>query len=148
MATRVKLGYRAKWEGPIHGFTVNTIRKFYPSLCAEHEFDDLLQEAYIVFMRCIEGFKPNPADPAAPQFMGYYKCSLRNHLMNLARTCGKTLYMEDVPEQAVEQDEAFLKVVFNELPGYIREMLMQACFGSDGRAAVCMKQLQDIFISS
>lgn len=148
MATKAKLPYRPRWEGPIHGHSVNVIRKFFPKLCAEHEFDDLLQEAYIVFMKCKQNFRQAEGSRPAPHFMGYYSRALRNRLINLAQKCGRTLYMENAPEQVTDRDDALLKVVFNELPASVRGMLMHVQRGTDARAAFSLKRLQELFIPS
>ena len=40
------------WQGPIEGYTVNQAHKHLWRVTATHDFDDLMQEARIVYLRC------------------------------------------------------------------------------------------------
>lgn len=78
---RPKIRYTPQWEGPIAGFTVNAIRRVFPSLASRYEFEDLLQEARIKFFMCCRAYQGKVDNPA--WFMSLYKRALVNHLNTL-----------------------------------------------------------------
>lgn len=80
--TRPKIKYRPTWGGPIAGFTVNAIRKVFPMMANQYEFEDLLQEAQIKFLACCRAYSGKVDNPA--WFMSLYKRALVNHLTTLA----------------------------------------------------------------
>lgn len=81
-----------RWSGPIEGYAVNAIRRAYPTLSPEYEFEDLLQEAYIKYMKCVRTYRGR-VDNAA-WFMALYKCSLNNHLVGLVQRCSRYNFLE------------------------------------------------------
>lgn len=140
-----KIVFTPRWPGEVQGHAVNTVRSFFPKLCAEHEFDDLLQEAYIVFMKCKAKFYgDNPA-----WFMALFSQSLRNRLINLSAVCGRQISLDDptveVPEPSGGENDAFARVVMNELPEAVKQLIHAVCFGPgpEGRAA-CRKLLDTL----
>ena len=74
-------GFIPRWTGPIEGYTINLVRRYYPQLAAEHEFEDLLQEAYIKYLICVRTYKGRVDNGA--WFMSLYKRALTNHLPSL-----------------------------------------------------------------
>lgn len=135
MAKTNRIPFQPRWPGAIEGHSVNSIKKWFPRLCAEYEFDDLLQEAYIVFMRCKSRSKAdNPA-----WFMAFYSRALNNRLNNLAAKCGRTISLEvaDAPEPAGHADDGFMAVVLAELPIAVKRLVHTALFepGAAGRDA-------------
>jgi len=90
--------FTPRFNGPIQGRSVNIIKKFYPYLCAEHEFDDLMQEAYLVFMHCKELYGPDKGKGVdKPQwFMTLYSRALTNKLINLGKKCGRYISIDDL----------------------------------------------------
>ena len=73
--------YVPRWSGPIEGYTINTLLRYYPSLSAEYEFEDLLQEAYIKYLSCVRCYSGKLT--SAAWFMALYKRALTNHLHTL-----------------------------------------------------------------
>ena len=112
-----------QWSGPIQGHAINSIKKMYPALCAEHEFDDLLQEAYIVFMKCERKYK-GTVDNAA-WFMSLFRTALQNRLYTLAGKCHDTISLDalTLAQEPVEQDTNFLRQVVRELPSEVQDLL-------------------------
>lgn len=121
----VKLSFVPRWNAAIEGHAVNLVRKFYPKLAAEHEFDDLLQEAYIVFMRCKERYAGKVDNPR--WFMALFSRSLFNRLMDLSKRCGTYISIEALedafPEPATEYDEAYFACLLRELPKEFRQLV-------------------------
>lgn len=78
-----RLPYTPRWPGAIEGYTVNTLRRsgVYGRLSAWLEFEDLLQEAYVVFARCKHRYAGRVTEPA--WFMALYKTALHNRLSTL-----------------------------------------------------------------
>lgn len=134
---RQKIPYTPRWPGPVEGHAVNVVRRFFPKLCAEHEFDDLLQEAYIVFMRCKARFHGD----SGAWFMALFSRSLHNRLINLSVVCGRTISLDDpsveAPEPVGGELDGFAQVVINELPDAVKDLINAICFGPgpEGRAA-------------
>ena len=97
---RPRLSFRPQWSGPIQGYTVNTVRAVWPKLCVHSEFEDLLQEGYVVFLICARRYcaPDRPRRPTLAQarrgwgycddprwFMALYKTALRNRLCDLMK---------------------------------------------------------------
>lgn len=146
-----KIKFVPRWPGPIEGHAVNQIRRMYPGLCAEHEFDDLLQEAYLVFMKCKAAY-PN-IDNAA-WFMAVFRTSLQNRLFNMAARCGRTVSLEALEEagqqfeQAVDDGLAgYARVLMGELPQTIRGLIWTACFGPSAEGRAALRQAQKLLSS-
>lgn len=95
-----RIKFTPRWPGAIEGHAVNAVRKWFPALCAEHEFDDLLQEAWVVFHRCKERY-PNIDNPK--WFMAVFRTSLQNRLMNMAARCGRMISLDASPSLPVEE---------------------------------------------
>jgi DNA-directed RNA polymerase specialized sigma24 family protein len=125
--------YVPRWQGAIEWHAINTARKLYPMLCAEHEFDDLMQEAYLVYMHCkVKGKSiDNPG-----WFMAFFSTCLRNKLLNMAKLCGRVIAMETPPDMAADGDAGFERVVLSELPEQIKRLIRAVCYGPgvQGRA--------------
>lgn len=75
--------YRPQWTPELEGYTVTTVKKSWPGVADIYEFDDLLQEAYVIFLRCRRAFRSRGGNDAAI-FMALYKCSLDRRLKSLA----------------------------------------------------------------
>lgn len=143
---RVKLNpsakFTAQWKGPIEGHAVNQVKRWFPSLCAEHEFDDLMQEAFLVFMRCSHRYAGRVDNPA--WFMSLFSRALSNRLINLAARCGRIFSLEDVDVHEPSVDaEGFGAAVLNELPETAKKLIYAVCFGPDADARVAFRRCRD-----
>ena len=136
-----KIKFTPRWEGAIKGHAVNTVKSFFPKLCADHEFDDLMQEAYIVFLKCSRRYRDTVDNPA--WFMSLFRNSLRNKLINMSALCKLTVDIDvldqDMTDELSVRDEiGYLKCVFSELDVRIRRLTHDMCFGDalSGKAAM------------
>lgn len=146
-----KIRFNPRWEG-VHGLAITLVSKYFAMLCAEHEFDDLMQEAYIVFMKCKRAY---PHIDNQKWFTSLYGNALANKLLNLAARCGRMISLEDLPPGIEDRpdgagDEGYARVLLAELAAMkvwvkgdrwrlkqVRDLLQQAIFdpGAEGRAA-------------
>ena len=124
------ISFVPRWPGPIEGHAVNTVKSFYPKLCAEHEFDDLMQEAYIVFLRCKQRYSGTVDNPS--WFMSLFRNALRNKLINISALCKHNLSLEAVgsdDEPRTDGNEGYFACMFSELPVQVRRLVRDMCVG-------------------
>ena len=139
-----KVQFVPRFSGPIYGRTINIIKSFYPKLCAEHEFEDLVQEAYLVFYKCKKNFR---GDNAA-WFMALYSRSLINKMINILDKSGRYSSIEELAiedEPATKFDRAFLMVSLKELPARARYQLGIFLEGKPGKEQVAYRTLMGMF---
>lgn len=126
-----KLMFVARFPGPIQGHAINAARRFFPRLCADYEFEDLLQEAYLVFMKCKRKYAAKIDNPK--WFMAIFRVSLHNHFINLTKKCGLCVSLETLiegyAEPATEYDASYFRVLLKELPEEVRTLLASICNG-------------------
>lgn len=140
---RKVIAFVPRWQGAIEGHAVNSIKSFFPKLCADYEFDDLLQEAYIVFMKCKKRYAGVVDKPS--WFMCLFSSSLRNRLINMCVSCKHTYSLDDVSlddEPATTLDVGYLSVVFSELPVQVRRLAHDMCFGDVVSSKTAAKALR------
>lgn len=112
-----------RWPGAIQGRAVNLCRNFYPKLAAHEEFSDLLQEAYIVFMRCKSKFY---ADGTPQLFMAFYSRSLHNKLCSMLKATPREAWLEEIElgsNEPMQDDLGHLLCVLREMPDEILQLL-------------------------
>lgn len=78
---RIKLLYIPTFNGPIEGYVVNFLRSQRWRTKALMEHDDLLQEAYLVFLRLSKKY---PRIDTPQHFMALFKTSWYRHYTDLA----------------------------------------------------------------
>ena len=135
--------FTPRFNGPIQGRAVNIIKRFYPQLCAEHEFDDLMQEAYLIFMRCKFLYGTTVDNPR--WFMVLFSRALTNKLINLSKKCGRYISieaLENFDEPVTEIDMAFANRLISELPREVHQLMAAVIGGTvaDGRLAFAQIQ--------
>lgn len=133
-----KIPFTPRWQR-VEGCAVLVIREHYGWLCAEYEFDDLMQEAYLVYMKVKARY---PHIDNQKWFLGMFTVSLRNKLQNMARKTGRTISLEELPqglpEAVLDFDEGYARRLLAELPERARQLIHEVCFSvveADGRAA-------------
>lgn len=135
-----KVPYTPRWQGAVQGHAINTARRIYPSLCAEHEFEDLLQEAYLIYLKVKRRY---PQVDTPQWFMSLFSRSLYRHFGRLADRCSRTFSLDDldinVPEPAV-YEHYIERIVLRRLPQAAVEMAQEIIFGS---SAGCEHLLRD-----
>lgn len=130
------LRFVARFPGPVQGHAINTIKKFYPALQADHDFDDLMQEAFIVFIKCKRKYEATVDGKA--WFMCIYRTALRNRLINMAARVRPCIALDEIPEQATELDEGYFRTLIGQLPVEVCKLVEAVCEGRmvDGRFAL------------
>lgn len=114
------------FEGTLEGFTKKYLNSHGWRLQSAFEFDDLMQEAYIVYLKCKRAYE-GKIDNAA-WFMGLYKSSLARRVHDLSKET--TVINELVPlEQSVNGDDFnlldVLSLVQSETDGYMEILKRQ-----------------------
>lgn len=136
-----KIRFTPRWPGPIQGHAINLVKRWFPALCSEYEFEDLLQEAYIVYMKCKQAY-PHIDNPA--WFMAMFSRSLHNKLINLAARSGRYISTEDMSpddEPATNTDEGFLRMVLQELPDEIKDLIRTVTDGTEQKGRAALRKL-------
>lgn len=135
-----KILFRPQFSGPIEGHAVNMSRRYYPMLAAELEFEDLLQEAWVVFLRCRHRYRGVVDNPA--WFMAIFSVALRRRMVDLLRMQRPYISIEElaeIDEPATDFDSGFGWRVLCELPTDMRELLL-ALFGGESSALPALKK--------
>lgn len=73
--------YVPEFKGPIEGYVVNTLTKNLWRVQRTHTREDMMQEAYIVFMRCAGKY---PIIGTPQHFMALFKRAWGNHITDLS----------------------------------------------------------------
>lgn len=84
--------WKPRWDPEIKGWSFNYIRKNKWRYEHTNDYEDLMQDAYLVFLKVCEAY-PRVIDP--PHFMSLYKTSLRNALSDKAREYERKLGLID-----------------------------------------------------
>lgn len=79
MKTR-QLKFFPRFNRAVHGHSLRVIRRYMPALGGYYEFQDLFQEAYLVFLRCRTRYQH--VDNGA-WFMSLYQSALHNSLRKM-----------------------------------------------------------------
>ena len=74
-----------KYTPSFEGYTINFIKKNYWKVQSSMEFEDALQQAYLVFLTCIKKYK----DVTQKHLMALYKRMLYNQFIDLAKVDSK-----------------------------------------------------------
>ena len=117
---REDLGWTAQWDVTFRGYAINFIKQNSWRCEAFHDFDDLLQDAYLTFRR-VKSAYPRVTEPK--NFMSLYKTALRNEMFDKARY---KQVKSDVDHISLDEDEPLqvasythegvLKTIIAELP--------------------------------
>lgn len=91
--SRKHIPYRPVFHGVIEGFTINTIRRYFPRLAPFHEFEDLLQDSWLVFLKCRQRFRSGLGPKA---FMAFYSVCLHNKLRGRIERLPRYSLIQDV----------------------------------------------------
>ncbi len=94
--------YKPIFKGPIEGWTVNYCTSNFWRVSSMMEFEDLLQDAYIVFLRC-EARYPELDTPQ--HFMSLYKRAWANHVTDLANEATQLRAVRSIHQGVGEDDE-------------------------------------------
>lgn len=75
--------YWPKWTRELEGYAYNAIRRRWPRLAPWYEWEDVMQEAYLVFLLCANRYGGAVDNPA--WFMALYKTAWSRRLTDLAK---------------------------------------------------------------
>jgi hypothetical protein len=89
---RVKLNFTPQWAPVIHNWAAKFIRENQWRADSIHGFDDLMQDAYLLFVKVSERY-PRVMDPK--HFMALYKTTLRNSMHDHARYMQRKRVLHD-----------------------------------------------------
>lgn len=125
--------FEAAWEGAFEGYTAKYINANLWRVARTCDFEDAMQEARIVFLRCARKYA-DKVDNAA-WFMAVYKRSLAGRFADLStndtryRAVGELCGVDDDGAQYTLDgvgelaNEGELRCLINEAPGEVREVL-------------------------
>lgn len=112
--------WKPKWEPEVKGWAFKYIRDNKWRYETINDIDDLMQDAYLVFLKVADAY---PRVVEAPHFMALYKTSLSNYLTDKAREYGRKLdliaeeHVFDDPASPTKEDLS-LNTAHNEGPFY------------------------------
>lgn len=112
--------YQPIWKGPIEGYVTNQLQKIMWRVASTMDRDDVLQEAYIVFLRCSTKYP----DMDTPQhFMALFKTAWSRRVHELANkdTAAGVGQCED---EHAEQDRELIGELDN--VGIVHTLIRQA----------------------
>lgn len=125
--------YLPNFKGPIEGYVVNFMRKNYFKVQRTHERADVMQEAYVIYMRVVATY---PDVEGAPHFMSLFKTSWYHHFTDMANadTAQRVLvqpqvyYSEDGGEMTTDylgdtNNEGELAVMLRQAPNEVTQVL-------------------------
>lgn len=99
----VAVHYLAEFKGPIEGYVVNHLKKNYWRVARLHERDDVMQEAFLVFLRV----KVKYPELETPQhFMALFKTAWGNHFTDMANDDTQSRVLVDAPRVAFDDGES------------------------------------------
>lgn len=115
-----------QFDSSVEGYTVKFISRHYWRLRDRMEFEDLMQDARIVFIRCKRNFRYDC--PTAGQFMGYYKRALFNHITELCRGTQKAPEVDLLTDEGQDLAESLAATLIGETDnsGALLVMVSQA----------------------
>lgn len=116
-----------KWPGPVEGYVKNYIRtNLWRYEALGYDFDDLINEAWIVFARCTK----NHEFKSPEHFMGFFKTALHNSFFDIMKKSIKELKYRkfiDNEETTIEdfsqvEEQGTLRVLLSQAPKEIKEV--------------------------
>lgn len=110
----------AEWEGPIEGYTVTSVNKSLWRFEGRLEREDLLQEAYLVFIKVRSKYANNVDNPK--WFMSLYKTALANKLHDLSKGT-KTTSLDSEYVEGEEYSEGYLLKLLEQAPEEVASVL-------------------------
>lgn len=76
------MSYQPEFKGPIEGWVVNSLKKNLWRIAATHTYEEAMQEAHMVFLRCAQRYP----DMDTPQhFMALFQVSWVNEVHDLSK---------------------------------------------------------------
>ncbi len=130
---RQRLDFVPEFDGAISGWAVNHIKRNYWRVASRYEFQDLIQEAWIIFDRTRDHY-PHVNNPA--QFFSLFRTTFINHIHDLAinsmterdlvvDVSDEDLSFEDILSNIVgdSPNAGFANVLFSQAPQELKLLL-------------------------
>jgi DNA-directed RNA polymerase specialized sigma24 family protein len=151
LSTREPTGWAPVWNETFMGYAINFIRENKWKCEAIHEFDDLLQDAYLTFRR-VKASYPRVSDPK--HFMALFKVALRNEMIDRARFKQQKSMVEaqvdDEQYKALsecigggEDNLGYLMALLNELPPEAK-LLLQVMNDEKKSKQICQRRRSNL----
>ena len=143
-----KVPFYPRFTNAFEGHAHNVVRKMYPRLMLEHEFDDLLQEAWVVFLHCRSRYAGKVDNPA--WFMALFSRALHNRFIDLQRHLFAYIPIDELSdddEPMTNIDAGYCWRVLQELPGDMRELLQVLGLGDVTVLPALQKRLRELTAS-
>lgn len=115
------MSFNAEWKGPIEGYVTNFLTKNYWKVARTCPREDVMQEAYCVFLRCKRKY-PHIEEPK--HFMALFKTAWYHEFMDLANADTE----QRVEQQPLENESGEILESIGELnnDGMLAVMIRQA----------------------
>lgn len=117
MRVRENLGWVPSWDETFRGYAINFIKKNSWRCEHIHDFDDLLQDAYLTFRR-VKAAYPEITEPK--HFMALYKAALNNEIIDRAR------FKRNKSQSEVVLDDDLLQFISDSVGSYSNEGYLRA----------------------
>lgn len=140
-----KLPYMPRFEGPFQGRAFNWAKQLHPKLGFKGlEFDDLLQEAAMVFFSCRKRYEGTVDNPA--WFMSLFQRALFTRSVDLQRTNFPYIPFDEAGgfEELASDDSAAWWDFWSSLPADIQSMLSELSDSSEILPALT-ERLREVF---
>lgn len=116
--------YTPEFKGPIEGWVVNHLRTNYWKVGRTMAREDVLQEAYLVFLRCKQKY---PKMDTPQHFMSLFKTSWSRQFINFANADTESRVLTEMPIIRTEDGDVELDVAGErDNDGYLSVLLSQA----------------------
>lgn len=118
------MAFMPQFKGPIEGWVVNHLRKHYWRVSNTHEHEEVMQEAYIVFLRCAARY----SSVKEPQhFMALFKSAWINEFNDLSTRATAARVTVAVSSLSDDEEAPALDLVGDlENAGQLLTMIRQA----------------------
>ncbi len=130
---RQRLDFVPQFDGAISGWAVNYIKRNYWRVASRHEFEDLIQEAWIIFDKVRDNY---PHVNNAPQFFCLFRTAFTNHIHDLAiNSTSERNLVVDISEEDLSYEDilanimgdcpnaGFANVLFKQAPRELKLLL-------------------------
>ncbi len=106
---RHELKFNPQYEGAIAGWVYNHLKKNYWRVASHHDFEDLLQDAYVKFLHCRSQYIVSTPS----HFMALFKRAYTNHIHDLSVQCSTECDLTDIHcrEDTFEYNEVLEGIV-------------------------------------
>jgi hypothetical protein len=122
--------YKPKWSPELEGYAYNAIRRRWPQLAPWYEWEDLMQEAQLVYLVCAKRYNGRVDNPA--WFMALFKTAWQRRLADLIKAIPKYSLLEGLDVDSMQTTGATdmlvdLSIKASRLPLYLKLALSDLC---------------------